>query len=266
VSDLHRDFYPLGKNLAGLYKSYLNPKADFLAIAGDTSNCFDTCVKLLTELGKKYKAVYWVPGNHDLVIPRKNYEFIKNDSITNSMNYIFAIQEELPDNVHLLNGDVIQITEKTSIGGTIGYCDFEYAEKILKANQSDVWLHWQRWYDAVHIRLSRSDGEALWKMQLQKMQSIIEQKPTIMMTHFMPHYSLVHKKYASNILSSFFTFDGSNLLSDMHKNSGKYWVCGHTHDAFQKNINGIDIVCNPFGYPDERLIFGKPSDWTYSIE
>jgi Icc-related predicted phosphoesterase len=155
--------------------------------------------------------------------------------------------------VHLLKGNVLNVTEKTTIGGSMGYCDFGYAKKVLKARDREMWAYWERWYDSVYIGLSREEGISLWESELQKMEKSLQLAPTIMVTHFIPSYSLVSKKWAKEITTTFFAFNGNDMLKRFGENGGKIWAFGHTHEGSAGEMNGVKLVCNPFGYPNESV-------------
>jgi len=246
VSDLHIDFYNHGSKPLKTLEHYLNSKAEYLAIAGDISNTKTATINVLTELSKIYVKVFWVPGNHDLVIP-----YYYAPSIRNSWAYIASICEELPNNVYKLQGNVLPVTEKTTIGGCMGYCDFGYAKKMLKIKDKEMWTAWSCWYDSVYIGLNRAAGKQLWKNELKNMLSSLELKPDIMMTHFMPSYSLVEKQWAPDLCSAFFTFNGDELMAKFGEQGGKIWAYGHTHGKTFTSKYGVSLVCNPFGYPNE---------------
>jgi len=246
VSDLHVDFYSRGAKPLNTLKHYLNLEADYLAVAGDISNSQTATVNVFNELAKIYKKVFWVPGNHDLVIP---HYYVP--SISNSWTYIENICNELPGNVYMLSGEVLNVTENTTIGGSMGYCDFGYAKQVLKAKDEEMWAKWSCWYDSVYIGLNRIEGLQLWESERKNMLSSLKLKPSIMITHFMPSYSLVEKRWASDLCTTFFTFDGNELLKKFGEQGGKIWAYGHTHGKTFTTKHGVSLVCNPFGYPDE---------------
>ena len=197
-------------------------------------------------MSKIYKKVFWVPGNHDLVIP-----YYCVPSILSSWAYIASICKELPDNVYRLNGNAFPITEKTTIGGSMGYCDFGYAKRALKVKDKEMWATWSSWYDSVYIGLDRAAGTQLWENERKNMLSALRLKPDIMITHFIPSYSLVEKRWKSDVCTTFFVFDGDELLKSFGEQGGKIWAYGHTHGKIFTSKYDVSIVCNPFGYPNE---------------
>ena len=79
----------------------------------------------------------------------------------------------------------------------------------------------------------------MWECEQEKMLSSLQLKPDIMVTHFMPSYSLVEKCWASDLCTTFFTFDGDEMLKKFGKQGGKIWAYGHIHGATQTKQNLI---------------------------
>ena len=71
----------------------------------------------------------------------------------------------------------------------------------------------------------------------------------IVITHHLPTFKVIHSKYKDSIeLNSFFASNSDELISD----PVIYWIYGHTHTASSHNINGVKVLCNPKGYPNEK--------------
>jgi hypothetical protein len=52
------------------------------------------------------------------------------------------------------------------------------------------------------------------------------------------------------------------FVSDLDRLMGppaNLWLHGHTHAAFDYNVRGTRVVCNPRGYPRERVPNFNPS-------
>jgi len=68
---------------------------------------------------------------------------------------------------------------------------------------------------------------------------------TVVVTHHAPSSRSVHPRFARDLLSPAFA---SRLEPLMGGNRAALWVHGHTHDAFDYEIDGTRIICNPRGY------------------
>jgi predicted phosphohydrolase len=64
VSDLHVDFDPNARWLAGL--STQDYRDDFLILAGDVCHSLRLLEGCLMTLANRFRAVFYVPGNHEL--------------------------------------------------------------------------------------------------------------------------------------------------------------------------------------------------------
>jgi len=67
----------------------------------------------------------------------------------------------------------------------------------------------------------------------------------VVITHHLPSYLSVHKKYEKSPINPCFYSDLDNLIKKFKPN---LWIHGHTHDSFDYVIDNTRIVCNPRGY------------------
>ena len=68
---------------------------------------------------------------------------------------------------------------------------------------------------------------------------------TVVITHHLPSYLSVHKKYEKSPINPCFYSDLDDLIKKFKPN---LWIHGHTHDSFEYVIDNTRIVCNPRGY------------------
>jgi predicted phosphodiesterase len=73
---------------------------------------------------------------------------------------------------------------------------------------------------------------------------------TVVITHFAPHPCSIAPAYASNPANPGFVLDLSPLMG-----RAALWIHGHTHTAFDYEVSGTRVVCNPRGYPGEPTGF-----------
>ncbi|CAL8474865.1 metallophosphoesterase [Caballeronia sp. S22] len=66
---------------------------------------------------------------------------------------------------------------------------------------------------------------------------------TVVATHHGPHPLSVHPRYAGDLLNGAFVSDLTPLLA-----KADFWFHGHVHDAFEYDVRGCRVVCNPLGY------------------
>jgi Icc-related predicted phosphoesterase len=74
-------------------------------------------------------------------------------------------------------------------------------------------------------------------------------KKIIVMTHHLPSFSLIDKKYENYKCNSAFA---SKLDYLIEKENVKYWFFGHSHSSTSTIINGCNLIANPLGYQLEH--------------
>lgn len=73
---------------------------------------------------------------------------------------------------------------------------------------------------------------------------------TVVVTHFAPHPKSIAPAYADHPANPGFVVDLSPLMG-----RAALWIHGHTHTAFDYEVDGTRVVCNPRGYPGEPTGF-----------
>ncbi len=74
--------------------------------------------------------------------------------------------------------------------------------------------------------------------------------PTVVITHHAPHRGSIAPPFASHPLNPAFVSDLDVLMG-----RAGLWIHGHTHTAFDYDVRGTRVVCNPRGYPHESSGF-----------
>lgn len=69
-------------------------------------------------------------------------------------------------------------------------------------------------------------------------------RPTVVVTHHLPHRGSVHPKYEGDATNPAFVSD----LAHLFRESVKLWVHGHTHESVDYAVGATRVVCNPRGY------------------
>jgi len=257
ISDLHVNAYcPISANYDTMvpyyedfYGRYMTP-ADAICLAGDIANEAIQQAHFLRFLSTKYGKVYYVFGNHDLVVKG---DFLNGPSgFSSSEKRIASIKElgrEL-DNLFVLDGDV---SPDGLVGGTMGMCDFSYP--LPKWPDFDPLTFWhEHWFDGRHWEYRGQDFGNILAYEMEKLGRVCEHKPKIIMTHFCPLQMGVSEKFSDDPVTSAYFFDAEKYLASLP--DGTIWQCGHTHDQYDTEWGGVRIMCNPLGYPEEENHFG----------
>lgn len=247
MSDLHLEF---NSNVIMSIDSLVNKSIDttniILILAGDigypwTENYWN----FLKSCCERYCHVIFITGNH---------EYYSDEYDWNQINEMI-LSKSKPDNLHFLNKSKITIENITFLGCTLWTyippksishvveCmnDYEliYTDKLNDEllQTSDVNLEHKSCIDWLEYEINNNDNNNL-----------------IIITHHLPSFSLIDKKYAKyHKLNSAFASDLTNLFNEKIK----YWICGHTHSKTKwtyENTN-TKFIINPFGYEGENSSF-----------
>lgn len=266
ISDLHVDFYfvyavkqsrlksadPAANvvydTLDYIWNEYSIPFVEAIVIAGDISNDFLTFERAVDWLARKYKKVYIVLGNHDIVVHGATCSK-SNDSFTCSEEKIIAMMQSCHryDNVFLLEND-----SNDNIAGCMGMCDFKCDVLYYGLDPKTMWS--RHWFDGQHWNYMANDPERLREHYEHVIDRLVERQPKAIVTHFVPYELGISRHYLNNQWNFAFYFKAKKFLDKLDHET--YWVCGHTHNrriAHYVNAKGhtVHIVCNPLGYPQD---------------
>jgi predicted phosphodiesterase len=228
LSDLHLEFCDWTPPVAD---------ADVIVLAGD----IHVGVHGLEWAREQFPAtpVIYVAGNH---------EFYRGQ-----MNKVSAALREAADHlgIHLLDGDELVLGDTRFLGATL-WTDFALygtgpstAQAMNDAQQgmmdfrlirrSDVELFSPEHAREIHLAQVRwLEGKLIEMFD----------GPTVVITHYLPHWRSIHSKYEGDRLNPAFASDLSRLV----RPPVALWIHGHTHESFDYVVNGTRIVCNPRGY------------------
>jgi len=255
VSDLHLEFGDL-----------VLPGGDILIISGDACEAhyldknsyrpdsihfsFEDPRRLCTRFQRffeeecaKYRTVVMVMGNHEHY--KGQFEKTYN-----------SIKDNMPDNVHLLEQETLEIDGILFIGATMwtdcnrgdaltmyhlkdGMNDY----RIIKMKNGEIYhkLTPMRTYEE-HIRTKQ-----YFEVVLKNNQERERPLPVVMVTHHAPSKLSIKPQYeGDHLMNGGYSSDLSEFILD-HPEI-RVWTHGHTHDDFKYQIGETTVVCNPRGY------------------
>jgi len=182
------------------------------------------------------KPVIYVLGNH---------EYYHHE-----IGLVKEIKSCAQENIHVLNDDVIEIGGVRFLGSTLwtdfllfGETDKYYSVQHAKKGMADfevIKLKGKRFSPEDSIQLHEKSRD--W---LKCMLSIPFEGKTVVVTHHLPSEKSVPPRFSKDMLTPAFA---SNLEELMDEGRVALWIHGHTHDAYDYEIYGTRIVCNPRGY------------------
>jgi len=230
LSDLHIEFAPY---------EMVDTDADVIILAGDIH---------LGEKGFKWaqeniknKEVIYVLGNH---------EFYKEAT----PRLFDKLKEKAKDtNIHVLENRSISIDGVRFLGCTL-WTDFELLDTLdVSIATAKIQMN-----DYRKIRMSpqyrkiQPSFTVVWhKKSKQWLKKEIEKynaENIVVITHHAPSIKSIPLEDRKDPISAAFA---SNMIDFISSTKVKLWVHGHIHTAFDYNIGGTRVICNPLGYPDE---------------
>lgn len=237
LSDLHTEF--------GDFKPP-DTDADVVVLAGDIG----VGIEGLRWAERRFPnlPVIYVPGNH---------EFYHHD-----ITLIDELKQMAPDHIHVLDNDSMVVDDVRFLGCVL-WTDFELfgiTEQYFAVNKarqamndfSVIKCNAQRF--TPHISMAIHSTSRQW---LANQLALPFDGKTVVVTHHLPSPRSVSQRYATDPLSAAFA---SNLESMMGEERVAMWIHGHTHDAFDYEIEGTRVICNPRGYaPHDLTVDFRPN-------
>jgi Icc-related predicted phosphoesterase len=246
ASDLHLEFLNSFEEIPDL------GTADILVLAGDifpakylktNGKLKDIYLRFVDKCSKDFSHILYVLGNHCYY--GYNYEGSKR-----------KIKEHLPHNFQILDNDTVAINNWNFLGFTL-WTDFrnENALEMMEAAQV------MNDYKVIRItpkyrKLNPTDTlnfhKDSKKYLLNQLQTLNDN--VFVISHHAPSYQSVPQQFKKHANGAY-----CSNLDDLIVNHPqiKYWVHGHTHNAFNYMIEGCRVICNPGGYPGQDTNFQK---------
>lgn len=239
ISDIHLEFHkgikPFISWMNGLPKT-----ADTLVLAGDV--CTFRTQRLLCELldgiAMDYQDIIYVLGNHEYYYSEYSHPSFVIDSYR-------SLLAKYP-NVTLLENETMVTRSGIKIWG------------------STLWSN----IDPVAFRRMSDSAYLPHELYLKKhttaikeLESLADKSVDLIVTHHMPSYRLIHKRYLryGTSMQSAFASEADAYL----QKTKSAWVYGHTHAASTNELEGVTCICNPCGYPGENDPWWN--DYTFSV-
>lgn len=230
LSDLHTEF-----------ADFDIPKtdADVVVLAGDVGVGSGGLEWLQTQ--RQDKPVVYVPGNH---------EFYGHDiSLVERLR-----RNALPD-VHILDRESVVIADVRFLGSTL-WTDFQLfgeADKWFSIQRARQFMNDFAVISVEDRRFTPADSTALHELARswlrEKLAEPFEGR-TVVVTHHAPSARSVPSRFATDLLTPAFASNLEDLLDGTGVN---VWIHGHMHDPTAYVHNGSRVICNPRGYPGERV-------------
>jgi Icc-related predicted phosphoesterase len=207
---------------------------DVLVLAGDiasgSTNTIDV-IKHFRDCG--FPQIVYVPGNHEYY-----------GTSFDDFNQKIADKCAQLEGVHYLNGNSVDINGVQFVGATLwtNFRDDWFAETAAKRSIAD--FKYIKDFTTSHAKQRFSDDWEFISRETFKHQD----KPCVVVTHFLPTDSCVADKYRDPRFSGLNPYFANDLESKIKTFNNVTWLFGHTHDAVDKFCGSTRLVCNPHGY------------------
>ena len=259
ISDVHVDITAWDPNRL---KS-ASPDCNTIVVAGDISNDIWITSKWIAELKYHFVNVIWVPGNHDYYNTGFGKSRIVNPELDSKYPYP-KLQTEIKEHyskysrehgIHCLTRESVVIDGVRFIGAT-GWHDFIAGEPFSKGDQILAWFNDSndnmiQWTNKGADPFVLED-EANADCDFIRTAVAESTEPVVVVTHHLPHRQLsVFRPHLITWTKLHGMFANTKMESIIDPKI-KYWCYGHTHYGSYREINGINYVCNPVGYPMEN--------------
>ncbi|MBC8951927.1 metallophosphoesterase [Xenorhabdus sp. PB62.4] len=238
VSDLHLD-YPANREwLHELDRSaYVN---DVLILAGDISDSLTLIDECFCQLMQRFAAVFYVPGNHDLWVNRRqsqiNTSIEKFDAIC-SLAAFYGVQMQPCQ------------YDGVSIIPLLSWYDGSFGN--ISPALREIWMDyyaciWPERFDEKHItEYFLALNPSLEDVRHQNATITISFSHFVPRLDVMPDYIPIKHRQVYPVL-------GSVLLDKQLRELGAdIHIYGHSHVNRAVSINGVKYLNNSLGYPNE---------------
>lgn len=250
--------FPSKDEIIGFWRK-LNPRGQYLILAGDIGHSIEQNVHILKHLKEAfYEEIILVLGNHDYYLIGHEYTTTYPEGGVQKASY--AKEAYSKNGFHLLDGTTVTL-EGITFGGAMGWYNSAYVREnlsSLKAMQAlsfyygDIEAFLQDlWGDAIndkkHIKISHFDE--LYKEEYAKLESI-HQCCDVMISHYNPSIKMQYQTsgWEKNPTTAFFCFDARELIASM---SAKVWIYGHNHMSLDYTHQNKRFITNALGYRGE---------------
>jgi predicted phosphodiesterase len=234
ISDIHLELFKT-------YKIKVKSNANALILAGDIVN-INTINKLDNFIKSCPIPIFMITGNHEYY--NSSFSIIHDHLKKLSKKYKYF---------YFLNNESMIFNDFKIIGSTL-WSNFNISEDLglfkhnVEKSINDFYLIKNdkdgRFTSEDCIRLNNISKDYI-------MNELQDGKPSIVITHFLPHPKSINELYLKSPLNPYFCCDCSDIFTD----NIKLWIHGHTHTCCDYKLNNMRVVCNPKGYGEENKHF-----------
>lgn len=243
-SDLHLEF---ASNSQFLKKNPLVPTGEILLLAGDITT-FSNQRKhdyFFDYVSKNFKAVYWVPGNH---------EYYGYDLVDKCGSFC----EQIRENIFLLNNEIIHLDGIELIFSTMWSAISPANHWTVQQSVSDfhVIKYNEQRFNPNHFNQLHEQSRDFLRSTLRVVK---DRSRTVVVTHHVPTFLNYPPQYAGDPLNEAFGVELFDLIEEV---GPSFWIYGHHHRNIAPFMVGQTcLITNQLGYVhyNEHKDFNKNS-------
>lgn len=221
------------------YGLQFDATADILVIAGDLHFLMEGC-RFLKDCGFK-KDIIYVPGNHEYYgqvkdeVEAEAIDFCKNTRVRLLLNDTFVKQGvKFIGSTFWTDFNIFNDVTLGMRSCLTGLNDF----RVIKLNQK------QTWTPTDHLNAHLVAREFV----LNELKKTDHSGSIVIVTHHGPSIKSVEDRYRFDSITSGFV---SNMEKLIRHFKPALWIHGHTHHRKMYQIDKTEIICYPYGYPNE---------------
>jgi predicted phosphodiesterase len=220
-------------------------------------SCYDVVI-LAGDIHLGRKSIAWAakvfPPSKDVVLLLGNHEFYGEH--LNRLRLDLHDEVKQYPNIHLLDESSWQCGNVRFIGSTL-WTDFQLFGSELSNIERAMQESKRCINDFRTIRfgnmgwMTPGDSVTLHLVAVEYLQKQLETPfsgKTVVVTHHLPSMQSVSAQYKQELTSCAFASHLDHLVG-----KADYWIHGHTHDSFDYMLGKCRVLCNPRGYPINRI-------------
>lgn len=248
LSDIHLELIN-PKKLDKILNNFIidNYKNEICILAGDIGNPYEYNYDIFMNfISKNFKKTFIIAGNHEYY----NKKYMIKETKEHMSNYFTKF-----DNITFLDNNFELY---------MGYC---FIGTTLWSNITNPKNKINDMYNIPNFTYTDYNNLNLEAINFLE-SALDENENCIVITHHMPSYSLIDKKYKTSKYIPYhqWFYCDLNKLIEKNNNKIKAWIYGHTHTKSDITYLDIKFLCNPIGYENENEITNKDYNIKFKLD
>ncbi|WMX14907.1 MULTISPECIES: metallophosphoesterase [unclassified Aureispira] len=237
TSDLHVDYSENWNWFMEL--SEIDYQEDILIVAGDIIPDLKKTAILLESLVKKFWKVFFVPGNHDVWLGKKE----RMNSLE-KFHQLLLLAEDLGVQTTPF------VSSELSIVPIFSWYDYSFGQPSVTIKRA--------WVDYKACKWTKTEEELTnYFLGLNEPHLNLKSNAIISFSHFVPSKDLIPPNVPKIVKALLPVFGSSKIEKQLQQLGTDLHVYGHSHLNRSVQKNGIWYLNNAFGYPHEQHICRK---------